>query len=229
MGKKIFVSYKYGDTSVKALKEPLEEFYNPTKVRDYVSELQLLIDKEDHINKGESDNESLANFKDSTIESKLRRKIHNSSVTIVIISPNMKDSHLTEHDQWIPWEIAYSLRESTREGRTSLTNAVLAVVLPDRNNSYNYFIKDNTCPKCNCRTLETAFLFQILRENMFNIKKPTYSNCDNHQGNPVYLGEYSYINSVKWSDFKNNVNFYINEAVKVNENIDDYNIVKTVK
>ncbi|HQI04196.1 MAG TPA: TIR domain-containing protein [bacterium] len=229
MGKKIFVSYKYGDTEVFPLKNYTEELYHPTKVRDYVSELQGLFEKEDQINKGELDGESLANFKVSTIESKLRKKIYDSTVTIVLISPKMKDPYEPESNQWIPWEIAYSLRESTKGGRTSLTNAVLAVVLPDKTNSYSYYIKDSTCPKCNCRTLETAFLFQILRDNMFNAKNPEYSTCDNHQSNPVYLGESSYIYSVKWSDFKNDINFYINKAVKVNENINDYNIVKTVK
>ena len=142
----------------------------------------------------------------------------------------MKDLWLPEDNQWIPWEIAYSLKEHSRDGRTSLTNAVLALVLPDLSGSYEYYIEDESCPYCKCRTLKTDFLFQIQKDNMFNVKQPTYSDCDKHNSltGVVYLGASSYIHSVKWSDFKNDPNKHLNIATTINDRINEYDITKVV-
>lgn len=227
MGKKIFVSYKYSDGSVYPLGTAFSEAIEPTTVRHYVDKLQKLLADDDHINQGEKDNESLANFKEDTIASKLRDKIFNSSITVVMISPNMKETFTSESDQWIPWEISYSLKEVPRGDRTSRTNAVLAVVLPDRANSYNYYLEDKTCCPSGCRLNKTDSLFQILRENMFNIKSPSHMPC--HQGSTVYTGESSYIPAIKWHEFTANVGGCLDRVIRINENIAAYKIVKTVQ
>lgn len=225
MGKAVFVSYKYGDAQVRALPH-VSGF---TKARHYVDELDKLLEEGDNIYKGEDDGEDLSSLKDATIGSKLGDKIFGSSVTIVLISKGMKDRFALEKDQWIPWEISYSLKEQSRTGGRSKTNALLAVVLPDENNSYEHFIKENTCPHCNARTLMTNSLFQILSDNMFNIKEPTFSQCADHIGSKSYTGYSSYIYSVKWDDFAKAVNRYIDIAVNIQKNINAYEIVKTVK
>ncbi|WP_314824641.1 TIR domain-containing protein [Porphyromonas endodontalis] len=220
---KIFISYKYADNNVLNLSDNFL-----TTVRDYVDLIQDAIGT-NHINKGEQDGEDLSHFKEQTVESKLRNKIYDSSVTIVLISPGMKEPLEKEEDQWIPWEVAYSLRESTRNGRTSHTNAMLAVVLPDLWGSYQYFIEENTCRYCNCTTYKTNTLFRILYANMFNRKNPEYSDCPNHIfGIKPQWGYPSYIHIVKWNEFIANPNHYIEVAKSIQDKADEYNISKTV-
>lgn len=217
MGKKIFVSYKYADNLVRKI----PNIYNTT-VRDYVDILQSKIDASDHINKGENDGEDMSTLADSTIASKLGDKIFDSTVTIVFISKGMKEN-TTEDDQWIPWEISYSLKEQSRNNGNSKTNAVLAVVLPDNFGSYEHFIKNNE--ECGSRTLLTNSLFTILKENMFNVKNPEKRECN---GNTIYSGYSSYIYSVKWDDFIVNIDKYIEISVEIWRNRTNYNLRKTV-
>ena len=204
MGRKVFVSYKYGDTLVKDLNK--KEFINmggqihyiarATRARDYVDELQKKIG-DDHINLGEKDGESLEDFEDSTIETALKKKIFQSSVTIVIISKGMKETSKSETDQWIPWEVSYSLRVVKREDSTSQMNAVLGVVLPDENGSYNWYYSPNS--ECNCITHYTNKLFKILSKNMFNILETKFRECN---GIKIHItDEPSYIKTVDWDTF----------------------------
>lgn len=217
MGKKIFISYKYADANVRAFTG-----ISNTTVRDYVDVLQTKIDKSDHINKGENDGEDLSSLADSTIASKLGDKIFDSTVTIVFISKGMKES-TSENDQWIPWEISYSLREQSRQGVNSKTNAVLGVVLPDQLGTYDWYYRHN--PYCNSITHFTGQLFTILKENMFNIKNPQTRECN---GTTITDGEASYIRTVKWDDFIGSINWYIEKALEIWRVRDQYNIRKSV-
>lgn len=141
MGKKIFVSYKFADSRVKNL-----SFYENLTVRDYVTKFEEIVDPSDDIYKGESDGEDLSKLSEETIWKKLKDRIYDSSITVVFISPGMKESGKTEKNQWIPWEISYSLKEVSRKNKngdavTSRSNAMVAVVLPDENGSYSYYLE----------------------------------------------------------------------------------------
>lgn len=226
MGKKIFVSYKYADSRVKNL-----SLYQNSTVRDYVTKFEEILDPSDNIYKGESEGEDLSNLSDETIWKKLKDRIYDSSVTVVFISSGMKESWKAERDQWIPWEISYSLKEVSRKNKngdavTSRSNAMLAVVLPDENDSYSYYLETKNCCTSGCTTHHTDKLFTILRKNKFNLKDANKKVCDT--GSTIWYGEYSYIKAVKWSDFVNSYSTYIKSACNRQDNIDDYEICKEV-
>jgi len=229
MGRKIFVSYKYKDEKVAKLQELYHEevdgkmIYNTrnTRVRDYVDKLQEKIGKE-NMNLGERDGESLEDFSDKQIETLLKQRIRQCSVTIVIISKGMKDSALDENKQWIPWEVSYSLRVVPTEGNTKQMNAVLGVVLPDESGSYEWYYKEN--PNCNSVTNQTGQLFKILRDNMFNILEKEYRECN---GSKIHTkNEPSFIKTVKWDDIMsgNNYDYYINKAVEIKDDEASYDV-----
>ncbi len=168
MGRKIFVSYKYWDNNVYAV--PGITSGTP-KVRDYVSWLEnKFTQRSDHKYKGEHDNEDLLDKSENYIWSKLKDKIYDSSITIVLISPNMKEAYKWERSQWIPWEISYSIKETTRNSYKSHSNAILGVILPDKYNRYEYYNQNS--------------LFKILSENIKNGYVPVVKwenfryNCD---------------------------------------------------
>lgn len=228
-GHKIFVSYKYADNNVKNISGHI---WPADTVRTYVDELEKYIsDTSDHIYKGEADGEDLSNLSDETIWSKLKDRIYDSTLTIVMISPDMKVSYLPDRDQWIPWEISFSLKETSRKTTkglsvTSHSNAMLAIVLPDRQGDYSYYTYQKSCCGTGCRFLKTNTLFKIMRENMFNIKNPDTKTCSD--SSTVYSGDCSYITSVKWEDFIKNPESYIQKAYDIQDNITAYNIKKEV-
>lgn len=222
MARQVFVSYKYGDSSVRHFDRGDNEI---TTARHYVTEIQKLLDQTDNIYKGENDDESLAGFKDETIESKLRQKIFYSSITIVLISKNMIDPTLSETEQWIPWEISYSLREKTRDGRTSQSNGILAVVLPDEYGDYDYFVEPTGCQYCNCVNWKNNQLFSIIGENMFNRKTAKIGRCVNGMCTPFHTDEdHSYIYPVKWDVFVNNINGYLDHAINLRDKKDEFKL-----
>lgn len=217
MARKIFVSYKHRDWDVR----PIPNGQNDT-ARDYVDYMESLFDGEE-IYKGERSGEDLSAFTNDQIRSQLRDQIFDSSVTIVLISPNMVDPSKTEKEQFIPWEISYALQVRSRGERVSGTNAVLAVVLPDCLNSYGHFIQQDSCDNCTTTRLQTGNTFRIIANNMFNRKYDKPTDCS---GCNSYTGPHSYIPYVKWDHFILDPDKYICEAQNRKDNIDDYKLCK---
>ena len=153
MGHKIFVSYKFKDSDVYKI---TNDVWKTDTVRDYVNKLEEYIsDSSDHIYKGEDDGDDLSLLSDDTIWEKLKDRIYDSTLTIVMISKNMKNS-TPDKEQWIPWEVSYSLKETSRKNKngdsvTSKSNALLAIVVPDSSGSYSYYTNNKSCCNTNCR------------------------------------------------------------------------------
>lgn len=227
MGNKIFVSYKYADEHIENLKSG-----ENSTVRDYIDKFEEKVDSSDDIYKGESEGEDLSDLSDETIWEKLKDRIYDSSVTIIFISPGMKESGMKDRDQWIPWEVSYSLKETSRKNKkgtpvTSHSNAMLAVVLPDEDGSYSYYLESRTCCSSKCTTHHTDKLFTIIKKNKFNrIKNASKHTCDNKE--TIWTGTCSYIEAVKWSNFIANYQKYVNMAIERQDNIDEYDICKEV-
>ncbi len=226
MGHKIFTSYKYADDNVYNI-----HYWKNCTVRDYVDEFESKLDSTNHIFKGESDGEDLSKLSDETIWQKLRDRIYDSTLTIVFISPNMKETNKTERNQWIPWEVSYSVKATSRKDKngnpiTSKTNAMIAVVLPDSNNSYSYYLESKSCCSNPCTMHYTNKLFTIIKKNKFNEKDGSKRTCINND--TIWTGEPSYIKAVRWDNFIININYYIDKAYERQDSIDNYEIMKEV-
>lgn len=221
MGYNIFVSYKYADDSVQGLPGKA-----CTTVRDYVNIIENKLGFTDHVYMGEHEDEDLSNLSEEEIWQRLRDKIFPTTITVVLISPNMKNEHAYDKSQWIPWEIRFSLIEPTRQDRTSHTNAVLAVVIPDCSGSYDYAIENNTCCTISCNLWKTSNLFTILQRNMFNQKHKKRIDCN--IGDNVYSGYPSYIHMVRWCDFIDDMNKYFEISKTIQSNMEEYEIYKSV-
>lgn len=230
--RKIFVSYKYKDPDVCIA--PVSE-YIPGKDTGYLYTPRHYVDKimdtvgREHIYKGEKGDEGMDDLSDDTIYSKLKQKIFDSSVTIVLISPNMWVKAEPERDQWIPKEIAYSLRSSKSiGGRTSTTNAMLAVILPDANESYDYAVSNHYCKYCNSTIWHTERYFYLIRSNMFNKNNKNLKNCSACSMSDIHSGnDHSYMYPVRWDRFIRGYGSYINFVLSLKKREEEFDLKRS--
>lgn len=165
--------------------------------------------------RGEHNDEDLTGYSDDYIWNHLKDKIFYTTVTVVLMSPNMKEPHRYDTSQWIPWEIYYSLRKTTRSNYQSQRSAILAVALPDRFGSYSYAIERKTCCFDPCRIWQTQTFFTIIEMNMFNRKNMIKTDC--LTGRKVYRGDVSYINLITWEEFMSDINGQLGNALRIRD------------
>ena len=104
MAHKTFISYKYSES----------RFY-----RDQI--LDALGDDAVFYKGETSDSPNLTDTTTENIKNHLKQMIYDTTVTIIVLSPNMLQSN------WIDWEISYSLKNISRDGRTSHTDGLLGL------------------------------------------------------------------------------------------------------
>lgn len=240
---KIFISYKYADNQVhqeldkKYWAEETNELtgtvIKETKAtgRAYVNYLEELIGR-DHIYKGEKDDESLDGKNEEQIWEIIKPKVHDSTVTLIAISRGMKETG-QENNQWMPHEIRYSLWEVERGDKTSSTNALLGVILPDQYGSYEYIYGKSSCPHCAHVNLidkhNNPYLFSILKGNIFNRKSGNGQKCLNGLCSTlIYNDGHSYLHLVTLEEFIKDHQTHIDKALKIKDNCDLYSIEKTI-
>lgn len=202
MAKKTFISYKHSEAQ---------------SLRDEI--LEAMGDDATYYNGETSESPDLTDTSTENIKNNLKDMMHGTSVTIVVISPSIKDS------VWIDWEISYSLKEITREDRTSRTNGIIGVIMKV-NNSYDWLIGSNEyADGCTSRTIDSSKLYKIINENRFNLHPMVYS-CEQCKTVDSLTG--SYIALVKEESFLDTPSKYIDNAYDKSSDISSYKIVKEV-
>ena len=121
--------------------------------------------------KGEtSDSPDLTDTSTENIKKNLKDMMYDTSVTIVILYPNMTESN------WIDWEIEYCLKEITRKDRTSHTNGVVGVIMKV-DGDYSWFKeKSINCHGNSTISYKMDKVFNIISENHFN-SNPEQWHC----------------------------------------------------
>lgn len=200
MAYKTFISYKYSeaknlrDRIVKSLGEDAKYYLGET-----------------------SKSPNLSDRTTEYIKIKLKEMIYTTSVTIVVISPNMKSSN------WIDWEIEYSLKQTKRGDRTSGTNGVLGVVMK-YNGSYSWLRPTiNNADGHTAIQTKNEFLYDIISQNRFN-QEPIEYTCEICENVDSLTG--SYISLVNEEDFFKEPNKYIDNAYNKSKKIYNYNICR---
>jgi len=199
---KTFISYKYSEA--KELRDKIINCLGEEGAKYYKGET--------------SESPNLTGKKTESIRKYLKDMIYETSVMIVIISPNMKDSN------WIDWEIEYALKDIKHGDRTSHSNGILGVIMNESNkNWFKYTVKKDDGDICS--EYNTNYTYKIINENRFNQNPKEYS-CELCKTVASLTG--SYISFVKEDDFLKNPNFYIDNAYDKSQRIDNYEIKKYV-
>ena len=201
MAHKTFISYKWSEA------------------QDLRDEIIEALGEDATYYKGEtSDSPDLTDTSTENIKKNLKDMMYDTSVTIVILSPNMTESN------WIDWEIEYCLKEITRKDRTSHTNGVVGVIMKV-DGDYNWFKeKSINCHGNSTISYKMDKVFNIISENHFN-SNPEQWHCAECRTYDRLNG--SYITFVEEEDFLEFPEKYINNAYDKSENdARGYDIVK---
>lgn len=189
MAHKTFISYKYSEA--KSLRDKI---------------IARLGDNASYYQGETSESPDYSDRTTEYIKAKLKEMIRDTTVTIVILSPNIKLS------QWVNWELEYSLREIPTYDKTSHANGVVAVV--QKQETYGFF-DGYAWAKNSFGGWDYNTTLPIIRANQNN-KKIYFSS---------HLSS-NYIDIVTEEQFLCNPSKYIDEAFEKAQNKASYSVVK---
>lgn len=185
MAHKTFISYKYSESR---------------ELRDTIIRA---LGKDAMYYKGENvDSKDMTDCKRDTIRKNLTDMMYDTSVTIVILSPDMRQS------EWIGWEVSYCIKKIKRKDRTSQRNGVVAVI-KKVNGSYSWFqYSEDGGTKYRMDKIQ-----DIIAKNHFNSNPPIKTG----DGSYDWLNG-SYIAFVEEEKFLRDPKKYIDNAYEKSEN-----------
>ena len=152
MAHKTFISYKYSEAQ---------------ELRDKI--IKALGDDASYYQGETSDSPDLTDTSTENIKKNLKDMMYGTSVTIIIISPHIKES------KWIDWEIEYCLKTITRNNRTSHTSGLVGVIMKV-NGGYDWFKFTSTKPDgCSVTNYYDSKVYDIINNNRYNQHPKVYS------------------------------------------------------
>lgn len=198
MARETFIAYKYSEAQ---------------DLRDLI--IEKLGDDASYYQGETAETPDLTDTSVDNIKENLKNMIFGTSVTIVIISPNLKNS------KWVDWEIEYSLKEYKRGNTTSRTNGIVGVVMKV-NGSYDWLISSYQNPDgCSTRSIDNSLLYDIIKKNRFNLNTADKYSCPTCKTFDQLNG--SYISLVEQDRFLNNPQHFIENAYNKSKSIQNYN------
>ncbi|EAE2569999.1 TIR domain-containing protein [Listeria monocytogenes] len=200
MARKTFISYKYSESR---------------DLRDTI--LDSLGEDARYYSGETASSPDLSSTTVENIKSSLKDMIYSTTVTIVIISPQMINS------RWIEWELEYSLKSIKRGDNNSSTNGIVGVIKKGDGNYDWLKTLSKGSDGCTSTSYITDKMFPIINNNRFNQDPPLYS-CDNCKTVNRLSG--SYISLIPEGEFLNNPNYYIENAYAKSKALTGYKIKK---
>ncbi|WP_321843495.1 TIR domain-containing protein [Burkholderia cepacia] len=201
MARKTFISYKYSEA---------------INLRDKI--IDALGDDATYYQGETTESPDLTDTSVEYIKKNLKDMMFNTSVTIVIASPNIIQS------KWIDWEIEYSLKEITREDQTSRTNGIVCVIMK-HNGTYDWLIRNHTNDDgCSIRTFADSKLYNIINKNRYNYTGDDKYSCSHCKTFNQLDG--SYISLIDEDRFLLDPSKYIENAYDKSKNISNFKISK---
>ena len=204
MARRVFVSFRFSDGS--PYKEKLDELFG--------SSVEV-------INRSEDTDRS--NMSEDTIRNYLYEKLSDTSVTIILLTPNALDYERDFYgriDDWTYDEVRYSLEDRTG----NRTNGLVAVYVPE---AENILLSRHDCTKCGkgCEITSIPMREHLFRKNMMNVKSAFASHTCFEKG--IFDADKdSYCSLVSWNNFIEDYCGYIDRAADKRNRRDEFKIVK---